>query len=79
LQQPVNDTDDRFFFNIHKMELERVKFLLKSYLRTRLLKIERFVLYIVEKEQGELLSEGEVQYAFNLFESKKQYFATSML
>jgi GINS complex subunit 4 len=46
----VTDADDRFFFNVHKMELERVKFMLKSYLRTRLFKIERYLLYIVEKD-----------------------------
>lgn len=76
---PARDTDDRFFFNIHKMELERVKFILKSYLRTRLFKIEKHVLYIVEKEMGDLLSEGEIAYAFNVYENKKQYFDNVML
>ena len=71
----VTDADDRFFFNVHKMELERVKFMLKSYLRTRLFKIERYLLYIVEKDQASLLSESEMQYAWSLYESKKEHFA----
>ena len=50
LQVQIKYTDDRFYFNIHKMELERVKFMLKSYLRTRLFKIEKYLLYIVEKD-----------------------------
>jgi hypothetical protein len=41
VNQPVQDTDDRFFFNLHKMELERIKYMLKNYLRTRLFKIEK--------------------------------------
>jgi hypothetical protein len=32
------------------MELERVKYLLKSYLRTRLFKMEKHLLYLVEKD-----------------------------
>ncbi len=70
----MGDADDRFFFNVHKMELERVKFMLKSYLRTRLFKIERFLLFIVEKDQASLLSESEMAYAWTLYESKKEHF-----
>ena len=42
------------------MELERIKYLLKTYLRTRIIKIEKFLLLIVEKDQAKLLSEGEM-------------------
>ena len=44
------DTDDRFYANILKMEIERAKFVLKSYLRARIVKIERHLLWIVEKD-----------------------------
>jgi GINS complex subunit 4 len=74
MQVSVQDTDDRFFFNVHKMEAERIKFLLKSYLRTRIFKIERYLLYIVEKDQASLLSEHEMNYAWSLYESKKHHF-----
>ncbi len=46
----MSDADDRFYFNVHKMELERVKYMLKNYLRTRMFKIERQLLYLVEKD-----------------------------
>jgi hypothetical protein len=44
------DPDDRFYASILKMEIERAKFVLKSYLRTRITKIERHMIYIVEKD-----------------------------
>jgi hypothetical protein len=71
----VKETDDRFFFNVHKMEAERVKYMLKSYLRARLFKIERFILCIVEKDQTALLSDGEIAYAWALYESKKNLYS----
>eukprot|EP00347_Sterkiella_histriomuscorum_P018777 403344222 len=78
VNNPARDTDDRFFYNIHRMELERQKYMLKSYLRTRLLKIERHSIYIIEKDLAGLLSEGEMSYVWNLQENKKSYFQTSM-
>ena len=56
------------------MEFERVKYVLKSYLRTRLTKIERHLLYIVEKDCSSLLSEHETLYAFQLYDNRKTYF-----
>ena len=49
------------------MELERVKYMLKSYLRGRLAKIEKFCIYIVEKDKASLLSEAEMEYAWMTF------------
>lgn len=75
----AQDTDDRFFFNVHKMELERAKYMLKAYLRARIFKIERHLLYLVEKDQAHLLSEGEMEYAWRTYEGKKEHFQTSFL
>lgn len=50
------DADDRFYGNILKMEIERSKFVLKSYLKTRIIKIEKNLLWVVEKDQSALLS-----------------------
>ena len=66
--------DDRFYFNIIKMEVERVKYVLRSYLRTRIMKIEKHLFFIVEKDQAHLLSVAEMEYAFNVYESKKSHF-----
>ena len=64
----MKDTDDRFFFNIHKMELERIKFMLKSYLRTRIFKIERHLIYLIEEDRAHLMSEAEMTYAWKIYE-----------
>jgi len=64
----LSDTDERFNINIYKMEVERVKFVMKSYLRARLAKIERHIVYIIEKDRSELLSESEKIFAFNILE-----------
>ena len=71
------DIDDRFNVNIYKMELERVKFVIKSYFRTRIAKIERHLIYIIEKDRSELLSECEKIFAFNLLESRKSHFQSA--
>lgn len=68
------DVDDRFTINIYRMELERVKFVMKSYLRVRLAKIERNLIYIIEKDRSELLSEAEKIFAFNILENRKKHF-----
>lgn len=52
--------------NLYKLEIERVEYLLRSYLRTRLLKIDRFYQYILTSEdesEREKLSAHELEYA----------------
>lgn len=66
--------DGRFYLNILRMELERVKYLVKAYLRARILKIEKHLLFIVEKDQASLLSDAEADYAWQLYESRKEHF-----
>ena len=71
-QSQSSDADDRFYANIAKMELERAKFVLKSYLRTRIAKLERHLLYLVEKDHSALLSNSEMNFAFAVYESRKK-------
>lgn len=73
------DADAKFSNNIRKMEVERSRYMVKSYLRTRLFKIERQLMYLIEMDQANLLSEGEMQYAWSLYESKKDYFTQAFL
>ena len=71
------DQDDRFTVNIYRMEIERVKYVMKTYLRTRLSKIERHLIYFIEKDRSELMSEAEQLFAFQLLEAKKSHFKSS--
>uniref|UniRef100_A0A8C3WN50 DNA replication complex GINS protein SLD5 n=2 Tax=Catagonus wagneri TaxID=51154 RepID=A0A8C3WN50_9CETA len=54
--------------SIHQMEMERIRFVLSSYLRCRLMKIEKFFPHILEKErtrpEGEPSSLSPEEFAF---------------
>lgn len=60
------------------MEIERVKYLVKAYLRARILKIEKHLLFIIEKDQASLLSAAEMDYAWHLYEQRKDHFKTEL-
>lgn len=73
--QNLSCTD--FRKSIYQMEVERLRFLISSYLRTRLEKIEIYVTNILQEEQhrdqrGEelYLSEKELQFAKEFSKSK---------
>ena len=73
-QAKKNNSDERFYLNILRMEMERIKYMLKAYLRARIVKIEKHLLYIVEKDKASLLSPAEMEYAWTLYDSKKEHF-----
>ncbi|XP_062935533.1 DNA replication complex GINS protein SLD5 isoform X1 [Cynocephalus volans] len=54
--------------SIHRMEMERIRYVLNSYLRCRLLKIEKFFPHVLEKEktrpEGEPSSLSAEEFAF---------------
>lgn len=57
-----------FLYVVHKLELERIKFLLASYLRCRLEKIEKYATYILSEEaqrpeSEKRLSKEELKFA----------------
>lgn len=55
--------NNKAFVDLQLLELERIKYLLKSYLRTRLHKIETNIFYVVKENLTSLLSEAEFIYA----------------
>ena len=49
---------------MYTAELARVRYLLRAYLRTRLMKLEQFVMYILDTaEEQEKVSDEELEYA----------------
>lgn len=63
----------------HKMELERIKFIIAAYLRCRLQKIEDFTQFIISEEmkrsaENKRLSEAETKFAEDYFESIEKHF-----
>lgn len=57
-----------------ELDLDRVKFILKDYLRIRLMKIDKFIYYIVKNDLTNLLSKQEFQFAVDLFKMKRNFF-----
>lgn len=77
-QKSGKTADSRSYMNMYKMELERVKYVLKAYLRARILKIEANLFYIVEKDKAHLMSEAEMNYAWMQYESRKEHFKSEL-
>jgi hypothetical protein len=59
---------------ILELDLDRIKFLIKDYLRIRLCKIDKYIYHIISKDLNNLLSKTEFEFAFALFKIKRNYF-----
>lgn len=67
--------------DLHKLELERIKFVITSYLRTRLKKIECFCVSLLEEEAnrpegGTYLSPAELRFAKEFAQNADNHFDT---
>eukprot|EP00040_Diaphanoeca_grandis_P041818 m.263567 g.263567 ORF g.263567 m.263567 type:complete len:214 (-) comp51012_c0_seq1:36-677(-) len=72
----------QFLFNVYQMEITRIKYLIRSYLRTRLKKIERFAIHILTTDDGSLkarLSPQELLYAQGYRQSLETHMQSSCL
>ncbi|KAI7904921.1 uncharacterized protein BX663DRAFT_501044 [Cokeromyces recurvatus] len=64
IEDMENNTTNSFESMVYQTEVERIKYLLKSYLRVRLFKIEKLTLYILRQPNlREILSPQEIDYA----------------
>lgn len=63
--------------DLMELDLERVKFIIKDYMRIRIAKIEKYLFYIIKNDLTRLLSKTEFDLAFDLFKLKKSYFNES--
>mmetsp|Transcript_7042 Transcript_7042/g.14435 ORF Transcript_7042/g.14435 Transcript_7042/m.14435 type:complete len:216 (-) Transcript_7042:106-753(-) len=69
-----------FSSSLYEMEINRVKFLIAKYLRTRLVKIERFAWKIATDDSfKEKLSESEATFAEKYAETMHKHFTESVL
>jgi len=77
---PSSSEEEHFRIMLAQTEVERVKFVVRSYLRTRLFKIERFARYIMTNpEVQQRLSENEVDHARRFARLTDQHFYVSVL
>jgi GINS complex subunit 4 len=87
LQQDIVDEerasqsdDGNWRSNVYLMELDRINYVLRCYLRTRLEKIELHVIYILKSpEYRQRLSGAEMEFARNYADLLQQHFVKSAL
>lgn len=80
MEEQMKDLDKNDFrFVVHQMELERIRYIMSSYLRCRLQKIETFTQYILNRdaehdEADKRLSPEESKYAQEFANHVDEYF-----
>ncbi|CAO1411791.1 unnamed protein product [Diamesa tonsa] len=80
MEENLKTIDNNDFRRItHRMEIERIKYIIYSYLRSRLQKIEDFTQHILSEESGrneqnKRLSENEQQFAQGYLDSIEKHF-----
>ncbi|XP_036345986.1 DNA replication complex GINS protein SLD5-like [Rhagoletis pomonella] len=80
MEENMKDLDKNDFrFIVHQMELERIRYVMASYLRCRLQKIETYTRHIINEEEARDVSEKrlspeEAKYAQEYAENVEQYF-----
>ncbi|EGG13950.1 myosin IB [Cavenderia fasciculata] len=73
-------TSDPLVVHIYEMEKERIKYIVRSYLRTRLQKIERYNEYLLMREETrKRMSEFEIIYCTKYNDLVKNHFNQSFL
>uniref|UniRef100_A0A1J3GI08 DNA replication complex GINS protein SLD5 n=1 Tax=Noccaea caerulescens TaxID=107243 RepID=A0A1J3GI08_NOCCA len=80
IEDYVENGSDPLVVSLYQMDLDRTQFLLRSYLRVRLLKIEKFMFHNLKSEEAESrLSEQEKVFAKRCADDLAKHFEESVL
>mmetsp|Transcript_18999 Transcript_18999/g.34498 ORF Transcript_18999/g.34498 Transcript_18999/m.34498 type:complete len:200 (+) Transcript_18999:2141-2740(+) len=79
LDARIESVQEHAAAELYQLELDRVKYLVASYLRTRLLKIQKLMYYLIEKNLGQLLSQAEGTFLSKYFAIKTNQFKKAFL
>lgn len=71
--------EEQFTGALYQMDLDRVKYLISSYLRSRLIKIQTFVVWIINNDKTELLSPQEFEFLGKYYAIKTNHYKKSFL
>ncbi|SAM07532.1 hypothetical protein [Absidia glauca] len=64
MDEMTSNLESKFASMLYQTEMERIRYLIKSYLRTRLFKIEKYTLELLRKpDYAEIMSSQEIVYA----------------
>lgn len=70
----ASSAEDYFKMCIIQMDVDRIKYLLSTYLRTRLYKIQQFMFYIIHNDLVNLLSPQECEFIQTYYKIKTNHF-----
>ncbi|PWA34748.1 DNA replication protein [Artemisia annua] len=80
VEELMQNGEDPLRVSLYQMDIDRTTFLLRSYLRTRLQKIEKFMFHIQKTaDLWARLSKQEQKFARRSIEDMKQHFEQSVL
>ena len=71
LEDKKIDKNVRYYIEI---DIHRIKFIIKDYLRIRLMKIEKYLFYLLKNNKIDILSQNEIKFAAELMDVKAAYF-----
>ncbi|KAK8789557.1 hypothetical protein WA171_001649 [Blastocystis sp. BT1] len=77
-EEPRSSVDDSFRIMLYEMDVERIKYLLTSYLRTRLHKIELYHKFILRNNQTARLSADETAFLEKFAKLNQNYFESTI-
>jgi len=60
--------------NYIEIDIQRIKFIVKDYLRIRLMKIEKYLFFLLKNNKIDILSQNEIKFAAELMDVKAAYF-----
>lgn len=70
-----NDTTiDKTIKYYTELDIQRIKYVIKDYLRIRLMKIEKYLFYLLKNNVTDILSQNEMNFAAGLMDAKALYF-----
>ena len=76
---PAENFDEQFDGIVYQLDLDRLKYLVSNYLRTRMLKIQALCMSIVLNDQSEMLSQKEFEFLNKYFTIKTNHFKRTFL
>ena len=57
-----------------EIDIQRIRFIIKDYLRIRLMKIEKYLFFLLKNNKIDILSQNEIKFAAELMDIKAAYF-----
>ena len=71
LKEKKIDKNIKYYIEI---DIQRIKFIIKDYLRIRLMKIEKYLFFLLKNNKTDVLSQNEIKFAAELMDVKATYF-----